>query len=47
MSELTLDTTRRDLFGSLDAWDEDENVFKEYFVQTKVFKKMAGSVVTP
>lgn len=42
MGMLTLETTRKDLFGSLDAWDEEEGVLKDYFVQTKVFKKMKG-----
>lgn len=43
MAELSLHTTRKELFGSLDALDEEDNVFKEYFVHTNVFEKMRGA----
>lgn len=43
MGELSLSTTRKELFGSLDALDEKDNIFKQYFVETNIFHKMSGN----
>jgi ABC-type ATPase involved in cell division len=40
MNNITKDTTRKELFGCLDASDEQESVLKNYFLETTAYKKV-------
>lgn len=42
MANLSLSTTKKELFGHLDALDETDDILKQYFVETDIFRKMKG-----
>lgn len=42
MNILDIGTDKRDIFGTLDALDENDVIFKSYFLETNIFKKIAG-----
>jgi predicted AAA+ superfamily ATPase len=38
----SLETTKTELFGQLDAFDENDEVFENYFLETNIYKKIKG-----
>lgn len=41
-SKVTLETTKTEIFGYLDALDENDEVFESYFLETNIYRKVKG-----
>lgn len=39
-SKVTLETTKTEIFGYLDALDENDEVFESYFLETNIYRKV-------
>ena len=41
-SKITLETTKTEIFGYLDAFDENDEIFESYFLETNIYRKIKG-----